>query len=314
MRPTLASSLCGSMVLLLVTALPARSATVVASEFFHGEMEHYFVTAFAAEEAALEAGDAWARTATQYRVHDAPGPGLVPVCRFFTASFAPLSSHFYTADATECEIVRSNPRWTFEGIAFFVKPAAADGSCAAGWSPVYRLYNDGLTGAPNHRYTPRRAQRAEFLARGWRPEGAGPLGVAFCVPVAPDDATERLRSLAESSWSFGWQAGMLGTIVTFDFGPVTLSFDPDLPYEVQAARLEGSAQGTAQWDPFLGKLVVMGWSSITPQHRLVFDVSTAGEVTGCAYVATEPAGVRFPPPPYVQSTYHACQPLQGWRN
>ena len=85
-------------------------------------------------------------------------------------------------------------------------------------------------------------------------------------------------------------------------------------YWMASAMAAGSAQGTAQWDPFLGKLVVMGWSSITPQHRLVFDVSTAGEVTGCAYVATEPAGVRFPPPPYVQSTYHACEALQGWRN
>lgn len=67
-------------------------------------------------------------------------------------------------------------------------------------------------------------------------------------------------------------------------------------------------------DPFLGKLVVMGRSFNLPPERLVFDLSPAGKVTGCAYVATERAAVQFPPPPHVQWTYRACQSLAGWRN
>jgi hypothetical protein len=289
------------MVLLLVTALPARSATVVASEFFHGEMEHYFVTAVAAEEAALEAGDVWARTATQYRVHDTPGPGLVPVCRFFSAFFAPLSSHFYTANATECEIVRANPRWTFEGIAFFVKSAATDGSCAAGWAPVYRLYNDGLTGAPNHRYTPRRAERADFLARGWLAEGAGTLGVAFCVPVTPDEGAGRLLQLANGVWSFAWS----NTIVTVQFGDVRPSFDPDVPFELRDAR----GFGNVRWDPYLARFVLT--TAIPAPVRFVFDLTPAGRIAGCAY---ESARIVFPPPPYEKLTYGPCRELVGGRS
>lgn len=301
MPPTLASTVWGSMVLLLVTALPARSATVVASEFFHGEMEHYFVTAVAAEEAALEAGDVWARTATQYRVHDAPSPGLVPVCRFFSASFAPLSSHFYTANATECEIVRANPRWTFEGIAFFVKSAAADGSCAAGWAPVYRLYNDGLTGAPNHRYTPRRAERADFLARGWLAEGAGALGVAFCVPVTPDEGAGRLLQLANGVWSFVWS----NTILTVQFGDVRPSFDPDVPFELRDA----SGSVNVRWDPYLARFVLTG--TMPQPVRFVFDLTPDGRIAGCAY---ESAHIVFPPPPHEKLTYAPCRELVGGRS
>lgn len=304
MPPTLASTVCCSLVLLLVTTLPARSATVVASEFFHDGMEHNFVTAVAAEEAALEAGNEWARTATQYRVHDAPGPALVPVCRFFSASFAPLSSHFYTADAAECELVRANPRWTFEGIAFFVKSAAADGSCAAGWAPVYRLYNDGLTGAPNHRYTPRRAERANFLARGWLAEGAGALGVAFCVPVTPDEGAGRLLQLANGAWSFLWS----NTIVTVQFGDVRPSFDPDAPFELRDAR--GSVN--VRWDPYLARIVLTG--AVFDPVRFVFDLTPDGGIAGCAYEQAAAIRIVFPPPPYEQVTYEPCRELVGGRS
>ena len=291
------------MILLLFAAQPARSATVVASEFFHGAMEHYFVTAFAAEEATLEAGDAWARTATQYRVHDAPGPGLVPVCRFFSASFAPLSSHFYTADAAECEIVRANPRWTFEGVAFYVKSAATDGSCAAGWAPVYRLYAAGLTGAPNHRYTPRRAERASFLARGWIAEGAGALGVAFCVPVTPDEGAGRLLQLANGVWSFLWS----NTVVTMEFGDVRLTFDPDVPVELR----DTWGAVNVHWDPYLARMVLAG--AVFDPVRFVFDLMPDGRIAGCAYEQAPATRILFPPPPYGQVTYEPCRNLVGGR-
>jgi hypothetical protein len=47
---------------------------------------------------------------------------------------------------------------------------------------VYRLYNDGQGGAPNHRYTTDFAVRAQMIAHGWVPEGYGDLGVIMCSP------------------------------------------------------------------------------------------------------------------------------------
>ncbi len=56
------------------------------------------------------------------------------------------------------------------------------GSCAAGTVPLYRLYNNGMSGAPNHRYTTSQAVRASMIAAGWLPEGNGDDGVFACVP------------------------------------------------------------------------------------------------------------------------------------
>jgi len=55
----------------------------------------------------------------------------------------------------------------------------AGGVCAAGTVPVYRAYNDGQTGAPNHRFTTDLALYQQFTTTlGWLPEG-----VAFCAPA-----------------------------------------------------------------------------------------------------------------------------------
>jgi len=103
--------------------------------------------------------------------------GVVPVCRFFTTAVAPKSSHFYTADPAECEVVKANPNWQYEKIAFFIRPAAG-GTCPAFHTPVYRMYNNGMTGAPNHRFTTDESIYLDFTThRGWAGEG-----VRFCAP------------------------------------------------------------------------------------------------------------------------------------
>ena len=156
-----------------------------AIEYRHAEWDHYFVTANPDEVAKLDAGVfvGWARTGESFRVRPLDTPGAANVCRFFSVSFAPKSSHFYTPDAAECAKVKANPDWRFEAEVFaFALPDAA-GACGAGTLPLYRLYNDGQGAAPNHRYTTSLATRAEMVARGWISEGTGDLGVIGCVPA-----------------------------------------------------------------------------------------------------------------------------------
>jgi hypothetical protein len=164
---------------------PPPPPTSLAVEYHHAAFGHYFVTNLASEIASLDAGAfaGWARTGKSFTAYAAPGAGVAPVCRFFTVAFAPKSSHFYTPFAGECEGLRSGgSSWQYEGDGFFVAAADATGACAAGLRPVYRLYNDGQGGAPNHRYTTDAAVRNEMLARGWVSEGLGADGVIFCVP------------------------------------------------------------------------------------------------------------------------------------
>ena len=106
------------------------------------------------------------------------------MCRFFTEAFAPKSSHFYTSSSAECNLLRNESRdWKYEADAFYVESADNPaGSCPTGTQAVYRLYNNGQTGAPNHRYTTDPGVRADMMGRGWIPEGYGPEGVGFCAP------------------------------------------------------------------------------------------------------------------------------------
>ncbi len=55
------------------------------------------------------------------------------------------------------------------------------GNCPAGTTTVYRLFNNGKSGTPNHRYTINADVRDEMIAEGWTPEGYG-IGVEFCSP------------------------------------------------------------------------------------------------------------------------------------
>jgi hypothetical protein len=161
-------------------------STVAAVEYLHATFGHYFITNIAGEIAALDSGQfaGWTRTGESFTTYAASNGALTTVCRFFTSAFAPKSSHFYTAHAPECQGLRaSSTDWTFEAEAFWVHSAdPATGSCPNNTKAVYRLYNSGQSGAPNHRYTTDPGIRADMIARGWIPEGFGPEGVGFCSP------------------------------------------------------------------------------------------------------------------------------------
>ncbi len=168
----------------LAFTVPGTSAAT-AVEYFYSGFGHYFVTSLADEIAALDAGvfPGWVRTGQTFNVYPAGTAGEVNVCRFFSASFAPKSSHFYTPVASECAFVKQNPNWQFEGEVFSVLLPGSAGDCPTGTQPLYRLYNNGQGGAPNHRYTTSLATRADMLGQGWLAEGSGPIGVIACVPL-----------------------------------------------------------------------------------------------------------------------------------
>ena len=160
------------------------SDIVKAIEFFHPGFGHYFITTIPGEIANLDTGGlsaAWDRTGEAFDVYVGGVPGTASVCRFFSAAFAPKSSHFYTPSVTECNIVKANPTWTFEGDVFNMRLTTATGACTNGTRELYRLYNNGVSGAPNHRYTTDLFVRDQMLAQGWTPEGLG-IGVVACVP------------------------------------------------------------------------------------------------------------------------------------
>lgn len=158
-------------------------------EYYNAAFDHYFITSLAAEIALCDAGTApcagWARTGYAFNAfaNDAAPPSSLGACRFFNDTFAPKSAHFYALQGHGCEqTLALFPDWRLESPALFNLFAPDDnGHCASGLVPVYRLYNNGIGGAPNHRFTIDANVRAQMLRAGWLAEGNG-TGVAFCAP------------------------------------------------------------------------------------------------------------------------------------
>ncbi len=164
----------------LALAPPVHAQTQTAVEYYYAGWNHYFVTSFPDEIAALDGGafgGLWKRTGETFNVWSAPTASSSPTCRFFSTAFDPRSSHFYTPFADECAIVKTNPGWQFESIAFYVQIATDWGTdnayCPTGTQPLYRLYNNGQGGAPNHRYTTSVTTFNQMIAQGWSYEGQG---------------------------------------------------------------------------------------------------------------------------------------------
>lgn len=159
--------------------LPAAGSEQLAQEFYHPGLKHFFVTASAAEAAGIDAGAAgagWQRTGLQFKVQSLDSAGASSVCRFYGTPGLGPNSHFYTASASECEWVKRDPGWFYEGLAFAVD-SAAEGVCSNDRLPVYRAYNQGYpSNDSNHRYTASRSTLAEMQRIGWAAEG-----VVFCA-------------------------------------------------------------------------------------------------------------------------------------
>jgi hypothetical protein len=158
-------------------------ATVSVVEFHYAAFDHYFMTADANEIGILDRGEiaGWVRTGQSFAAYPLTSAAGVPVCRFYGDTFA-RTTHFYTPLASECAQLQRDKAWQFEGTVMRMALPSADGACGNGTVPLYRLYNDGHGGSPNHRYTIDLRVRAMMIAAGWIPEGYGPLGVDACVP------------------------------------------------------------------------------------------------------------------------------------
>jgi hypothetical protein len=164
---------------------PPPSGTTVAVEYYYADWNFYFVTSLASEIAALDGGafgGVWKRTGETFNVWSDSANGALATHRFFSTGFSPRSSHFYTPYVDEYNSLKAGTVWEYEGIAFYVQLPDANGNCPAGTVILYRLYNNGLGGAPNHRFTISVATFNAMKAAGWQFEGNGLTGAYACVP------------------------------------------------------------------------------------------------------------------------------------
>lgn len=181
-----------------VTIAEAPPSIPVYSMYLAYSILHYFHTADEAErDEVLDTGFGYI-VDDGFNAWPAEGPAPVaakPVCSFSSNSFGYhiYESHFYTADEEECNFLQSfDSGWEYEGIAFQAL-VPVDGSCPAGTTPVWRLYNnEGDRNNSNHRYVASEETYRALIANkrlwvdppedGWIGEG-----VAFCSPPVNEE-------------------------------------------------------------------------------------------------------------------------------
>lgn len=160
----------------------APAGTVGVVEFAHAQTEQFFLTSFDAEKTALDGGGfgGWTRTGEIFRAwpNDSTAPSdTLQVCRFMGNQGNAPTDHFYTTIPVECNALKSDPNWTYEGIAFRVRvPDATLRACPDGHVAVTQVTRRGSTNAfTKHRYVTDPALITAMGAEGYVSDG-----IVFC--------------------------------------------------------------------------------------------------------------------------------------
>jgi hypothetical protein len=156
---------------------PGTRGDATALEFYNTLTGHYFVSSGPGEIQGVingAAGPGWQLTGQGFKTWlappaDAAYAGALPVCRFY--SFV-ANSHFFTVSPGECEMVKHNTDWIYEGTAFWIQPADGNLQCPAGYLEVLRAYNNGAPRNMNHRFTTSDSTWRDMGRQGWALEGA----------------------------------------------------------------------------------------------------------------------------------------------
>lgn len=154
------------------------SGDLDALEFHNTVLDHYFLAAGADEIASIQAGNAgpgWELTGQSFKAWLAPPDpsfAAVPVCRFYGTPAGGPNSHFFTAEPDECDQVKRNGGWYYEGTGFYIRRVDASGHCPAGYLAVERAYNNGFPrNDSNHRFSTSDSTMRSMASQGWGVEG-----------------------------------------------------------------------------------------------------------------------------------------------
>ncbi|HET9651989.1 MAG TPA: hypothetical protein VFP36_07355 [Usitatibacter sp.] len=162
---------------------PPPVILVTVREYTNDLTHHYVLLSDPAEIRGVESGAAgpgWRFTGYEFDAYRLDEPAAVaanavPVCRFYAPP--PTNSHFFTANAQECEFLRTHDTgWIYEKSEFKVD-VPQGGACAATLTPVHRQYNNRwMYLDSNHRFSVDSRVEARMAAEGWIDEG-----IAFCA-------------------------------------------------------------------------------------------------------------------------------------
>jgi serine protease len=188
-----ASNLCGAGLLDAGVALastasanatpPANAVAVI--EYYRADLDHYFITADAAEINHYDTvlAGVFKRTGNVFYAYAsaATAPANAqPVCRYTAGGL--INSEFFSASAADCAALSRNKAWAQQtAAAFWIAPANANGACASNQLPVYRFFNN--RNDANQRHTLDLTERRAMINRAWILDAPSPNGAVWCSPI-----------------------------------------------------------------------------------------------------------------------------------
>ena len=253
-------------------------------EYYNIYLHHYFLTTHDDEMAAIAtgaAGPGWTRTGWSFSAYrlgagtfstTCPGGCGEPVSRFYSAY---SNSHFYTTDAAEAAAIQQpGSEWKLERQEFQVPVPDANGQCAAGQVPVYRLYNNRFAfHDSNHRFVTDAGERARMVAQGWIDEG-----VRFCalgaatVPIKSFLVAPNLGHKILPSATCEDESVNRGPCMALNNLPPPTTLYPPVSGESMPAGFFDKTGMSASYDYVLATPD----ASISPQHVFVQGVYSGG--------------------------------------
>jgi hypothetical protein len=167
----------------VVANAPSVSVSPVV-EYLEPQAGSYFVTSSLVEQGILDRGEipGWERTGGSWIVFAQSDINSTaaksPVCRFFGPGWH--FAHFFTAFASECELLRHDPAWIEESADVFGMILPTAQGCPAGTTPIFRVVR--FVTPFGHRFTDSAALAAYEVANGAVAEGNGDPPAAMCGP------------------------------------------------------------------------------------------------------------------------------------
>ncbi len=210
------SALCCVLVACLGATAGLAQTAVTVTEYYNSELDAYFITGRANEQALLDNAAGFRRTGMNFAsVSALAAPiSLSSICRYYISTVSPfVSSHFYGVQTTDCaQIAALKPAgFSDEGFDFATTLPNANRTCPAN-APnairrAYRAATNGKTG--NHRYATSQATIDGMVALGWVDEG-----VTFCATTA--------ATIGKSSTQVSFENFLLsGGVYNLQFGSTT---------------------------------------------------------------------------------------------
>ncbi len=211
---SLVRALCIGVSFNIAFAWAQTPVTVV--EYYNTDLDAYFITGRANEQALLDSAAGFRRTGMNFAsVSALAAPStLSAICRYYISTQAPfVSSHFYGVQSTDCaQIAALKPAgFSDEGFDFATTLPNANRACPAN-APnairrAYRAAANGKTG--NHRYATSQTTIDGMVALGWVDEG-----VTFCATTA--------ATIGKSSTQVNFENFLLtGGVYNLQFGSAT---------------------------------------------------------------------------------------------